>query len=111
MTTTRNRWRGLKDLVQDAFENGATAIEKVHLGTAKRTFDVLELVEPLRAPIEGIREIHDTTVKGIYEIVRVVNRSVGKSIDAVFDVTDRASASERATPAGGPSTPSSPPRG
>jgi len=80
-----DKWRGLKALVQDAVEHGATAIERVHLQTAARTFDLLQLVTPIAEPAKVAREVHDTMVSSAYASVRMVNAMAGKALDAVID--------------------------
>lgn len=93
--------RGLKALVQDAVEQGATAIEKVHLGTARRTFDVLEKVPAIDKPAQVVHGVHDAIVSSVYGSVRVVNSVVGKAADALLDAVDEGEAEgdAEATPA------------
>jgi hypothetical protein len=98
------RWKGLKALVQDAVENGASAIERVHLETAKRPFAALKMVPPIEKPVEGIQTLHDTIVSGVYGTVRVVTRAVGKGLDAALDAledeSEKPATSSDASPAG-----------
>ncbi|HEX2675367.1 MAG TPA: hypothetical protein VHM19_01975 [Polyangiales bacterium] len=87
--TDMKRWRGLKSLLQDAVEQGATAIEKVHLETARRPFTVIEKVAPpIEKPVQGVHAIHDAIVSSTYTSVRLVNRLVGKALDVAIDALD-----------------------
>lgn len=91
------RLRGLKSLLQDAVEQGASAVERVHLKTADRPFEVLRSVPPIEKPVEAVRAIHDTIVSGVYGSVRAVTRVVGKTLDVALDAMDE----EKAAPAEG----------
>lgn len=84
-----NRWRGLKSLVVDAVEHGSRAVERIQKETAKMPFDLLEQVAPLKVPVRGIREIHDTAVTGVHGMIRLVNRVAGETIDVVIDAVEK----------------------
>ncbi|MBC7171157.1 MAG: hypothetical protein H5U40_01955, partial [Polyangiaceae bacterium] len=71
MNTKIKRMRGLKDLLVDAVDHGAGAIEKVHLGTTARTFAVLDAIPVVALPSQGVKVIHDTSVRGVYGAVRL----------------------------------------
>jgi hypothetical protein len=75
------RWRGLAALVTDAVVHGTTAIERVHLGTAARTFDVLEQIPIVAGPSHVVHVVHETTTRAVYASVRGVARLVGKGVD------------------------------
>jgi hypothetical protein len=90
------RWQGLRALVGDAVEHGATAIERVHLETARRPFAFMEHIPPLAEPAQNIREVHDTIVSGVYTSVRLVNQLVGKTLDAALAALDTQSQGEPA---------------
>jgi hypothetical protein len=79
------RWRGLKALVQDAVDHGSRAVERLQKEAASRPFDLLEQIPQIRTPVKGIREIHDTAVSSVHEMIRLVNRVAGETIDGVLD--------------------------
>ncbi|WP_437284641.1 hypothetical protein [Sorangium sp. So ce406] len=83
------RWRGLKDLVQDAVDNGSRAVERLQKHAAKLPFDLLEQIPPIAAPVRGIRLVHDTMVSGVHVAIRLVNRVAGHAIDGVLDVVEQ----------------------
>ncbi|MBJ6765839.1 hypothetical protein JGU66_34225 [Myxococcaceae bacterium JPH2] len=82
------RWRGLKNLVQDAVDHGATAIEEVHRNSAATPFQLLEQVPGLEKPARVAHGIHDLALSGSYGMVRLVTRQVGKALDHVLDAID-----------------------
>ncbi len=75
------RWRGLKDLLVDAVVNGSSAVEKVHLATAGRTFSVLELVPGVSAPARIVHVVHDLSAKTTYATIRAVTQVVGAGLE------------------------------
>lgn len=81
----KHQLRGLKDLIQSTVEQGASAVERVHMETANRNFALLAQVPPLTAPTRGVRAVHDGIVALSYANVRAVTRLVGKAADAVID--------------------------
>jgi hypothetical protein len=89
--TTANRLRGLRALLEDAVDQGASAVERVHKATAARPFDVLEHVPPIAPAARGIRLVHDATVTGVYEAIRQINHLVGATLALTIDVVERAS--------------------
>lgn len=86
------RWRGLRALVGDAVEQGASAIERVHLSTARRPFAILEQIPGIAEPAQSIHEIHDTVVSSVYGTVRLVNRVVGQTLDGALAALDTSAA-------------------
>ncbi|WP_437967406.1 hypothetical protein WMF04_49005 [Sorangium sp. So ce260] len=83
------RWRGLKDLVQDAVDHGSRAVERLQKHAVKLPFDLLEQIPPIREPVRGIRLIHDTTVSGVHGAIRLVNRAVGGTVDVVLFIAEQ----------------------
>lgn len=82
------RWKGLRALIGDAVEHGASAIERVHVATARRPFTIMEQIPGLAEPVKGIHVLHDVIVTNTYGAVRLVNRAVGQAIDAALDAVD-----------------------
>ena len=86
--TDVKRWRGLKDLVRDAVEQGASAVERVHLATAQRPFSLLAQIPSIGEPVRTVQQIHDTLVATSYETVRVVTRAVGDVAELALDAVE-----------------------
>jgi hypothetical protein len=96
--TDVKRWRGLKDLVRDAVEHGASAIERVHLATAQRPFTVLAQIPAISEPVRVIQQIHDAAVSTTYATVRGVTRAVGAAADIALDAVESAANTPQAAP-------------
>jgi hypothetical protein len=86
--TDTKRWRGVRALVEAAVDQGASAVERVHLATARRPFAILQWIEPIREPVALVQAIHDGIVSGVYSSVRAVNHALGTTLELVLDVVD-----------------------
>jgi hypothetical protein len=82
--STVKRIQGLRALLEAAVDQGASAVERVHMATAARPFDVLDLVPGVAPVARGVRVVHDTTVTGVYEAIRQVNHLVGVTLDVAI---------------------------
>jgi len=83
--TDVKRWRGLRALIGDAVEHGSSAIERVHLETARRPFAIIEQIPGIGDRAHTVHQIHDSLVSTVYDTIRGVNRAVGGAIDAALD--------------------------
>ena len=97
--TDVKRWRGLKSLVRDAVEQGASAIERVHLATAARPFAILAQLPALEEPVRGIQQVHDTLVASTYATIRTVTRAVDAVADIALDAVESAANAPTDAPA------------
>lgn len=88
MSETMKRLRGLRALVEEAVEHGSKAVEGVHRATAKRTFDVLEAIEPIAVPVKVVHTVHDLSLSTTYGAIRAVNKVVGKGLAIALDVAE-----------------------
>lgn len=100
------RWRGMCALITDAVEHGATAVERVHLATARRPFAVLARIPGVAQPAQGVQRLHDAAVSSVYASIRGVNRAVGATLDIALEHVERGMndpgvASSPAVPDGG----------
>jgi len=82
---TTSRWRGALTLVGQMVDQGAAAIERVHLETARRPFAILESIPLLAVPAQSVHTVHDATASSAYALVRIVNDAAGKTLDAAID--------------------------
>jgi hypothetical protein len=78
------RWRGLSALIGDVIEHGATAVERIHMATARRPFQIIELIPPIAAPTKLVHGIHDAIVTNTYNQIRWVNSTVQKVVQAAL---------------------------
>ena len=84
-----DRLRGLRALLEQVVEHGTTAVERVHMATAARPFDILAHIPPVAPGARGVRLVHDATVAGVYETIRQVNRLVGATLAVAIDVAEQ----------------------
>jgi hypothetical protein len=91
-----DRWRGLRALLEQAVEHGTSAVERVHMATAARPFDILAHIPPVAPGARGVRAVHDVTVAGVYEAIRQVNRLVGATLAVAIDVAEQVAEVEAA---------------
>ncbi|MEY4577635.1 MAG: hypothetical protein RL701_2338 [Pseudomonadota bacterium] len=89
MNENVKRLRGLLALVGSAVENGATAVERVHKATAKKSFNALEQTPQIVAePAAAVEEVHGAVAAGVYDTIRLITKSVVKTLDSVLDSVD-----------------------
>jgi hypothetical protein len=86
------RWRGLRALIETGVQEGATAVQRVHMATANRPFDILQAIAPIELPVRGVRTAHDAIVSGVYESIRQVTHVVGLLVDGALLVIERSEA-------------------
>ena len=77
--------RDLKDLVQQAIDDGATSAEEVHNRIAAMPFDQLEKVAAIEGLVQSARSLHDQSVQTVYDTIREVNRRAWKLADEALD--------------------------
>ncbi|RJP91600.1 MAG: hypothetical protein C4518_07765 [Desulfobacteraceae bacterium] len=76
--------QGLTQLVQDAVDKSATAIEDVHLAVANEPLNILKKIPPLTPAVAGIQKMLNHGITAVYEIIRTVNRETGKMVSGVL---------------------------
>lgn len=79
------RLRGLKRLIHDGVERGASFVEKHHRHAAAKPFDVLESVEPVAVPTKVVRGVHDGILSITYGSIRTINKVTEVVDDWVVD--------------------------
>lgn len=66
-------------LVQETIDKGATTVEEVHRAIMNQPLEVIEKVAPsLEGTAESVRNVQNRTIGGVYDIIRTVNKEVGK---------------------------------
>jgi hypothetical protein len=70
--------QGLKDLVQEAIDKGATSVEEVHRSIAALPFAVLERIEPLAEPARTMKDLQQQSIGFVYDAIRRLNRVAGE---------------------------------
>jgi len=86
-----NKLELIKDMVQDAIENGASTVEEVHRTIAEVPIDQLErsgLLDPEAADEKKAQ--HHRTVGTVYNAIRDVNRKAGEMASDWFAAVEDA---------------------
>lgn len=79
--------RDLKDLVQQAIDDGATSAEEVHNRIAAMPFDQMEKIAAIEGLVQSARSLHDQSVQNVYDAIREINRRAWKMADEALDKT------------------------
>jgi hypothetical protein len=79
--------QGLKDLVQEAIDKGASSVEEVHRSIAALPFAVLERIEPLAASAKTAKDLQQQSIGFVYDAIRTVNRMAGEIAEQLLQRT------------------------
>lgn len=77
--------RGLKDLIQELVDNGASAIEETHLAIASQPFAVLERIPVIATPVRVVERVQRAVTINVYDAIRAVNGLVGALANQALD--------------------------
>jgi hypothetical protein len=69
---------GIRALVQDAIDKGATTVEEVHTTIAAMPLEALKKVEPLRGLAEAAEAVTMASIGNVYDTIRQVNEQAGE---------------------------------
>ena len=68
--STLRRWKGLSALIGDAVEHGSAAVERIHMASARRPFQIIEKIPVLEAPTKLVHGVHDAIVSECFPSLR-----------------------------------------
>jgi pimeloyl-ACP methyl ester carboxylesterase len=74
------RIEGYRALLEEAVDQGVTAVQRVQEELTRRPYDVLSLVPPLEAPTALVRGVHFAAIGGVYATIRGVNSLAGVAL-------------------------------
>jgi pimeloyl-ACP methyl ester carboxylesterase len=74
------RLEAYRALLQDAVDEGATAVQRVQEELTARPYDWIERVPPLEMPTKIVRTAHFAAIHAAYDATRLVNRAVGAAL-------------------------------
>lgn len=80
-----NKIELMKDLIQNAIDNGARTVEDVHKAIADLPFEVLEKSGLLDDDAQHTRQRHQQTIGAVYATIRDVNQRVGELASNMFE--------------------------
>ena len=86
--TDFKQWQGLRALLNDAVEHGASAVQRVHLATARRPFAIVESIPAIAETARTVHVVHDTIVSQVYDNIRLVNAIVGKTLEVAIEALE-----------------------
>lgn len=84
MKKTAERAELLKDMIQEAIEDGATTVEDVHQHIAGLPFDALDKLGLFEDKAPALKEKQRKTIGLVYDTIRKVNQEVGSLISEQF---------------------------
>ena len=70
--------KALTELVEEAVEKGATTVEEIHRSIADLPFTVLERLGLFEETTSEVRNVQETSIGAIYDLIRDINHKVGK---------------------------------
>jgi polyhydroxyalkanoate synthesis regulator phasin len=80
----QNAEKKLTELVQEMVDRGARTAEDIHRAVGDLPVTVLERLG-LDQTAEDVKRIQDTTIGGIYDLIRDVNHKVAKLADEILE--------------------------
>jgi len=85
----------LKDMIQEAIDDGATTVEEVHQHIAGLPFDALENLGLLEEQASSLKEKQRKTIGMVYDTIRRINSDIGNLISEQFAALEDAEAARR----------------
>lgn len=80
----RERIEVLKDVIQEAIDQGATTVEEIHQHIARLPLDALDKLGVLGSTGGQIRDLQERSIGAVYDAIRKVNTEVGQLISDQF---------------------------
>lgn len=71
----------IRKRVTEAVDRSADTAEEIHRSIANIPLDLLGRVENLEDTIESVRRLQDRSISAVYDLVRGINREVGRLAD------------------------------
>jgi hypothetical protein len=78
------RWKGLSSMIGDAVEHGSMAVERIHMATARRPFEIIEKIPAVATPTKVVHGVHDAIVTQTYKQIRWWNSLVQQVVQAAL---------------------------
>ena len=75
----------LAKLIEDAVDKGATTAEEIHRSIAELPISILESLGFGEKPSQEVRQIQDTAIGAIYDMVRDINHNIAEMADDIIE--------------------------
>ena len=85
----------LKDMIQEAIDEGADSVEQIHQHIASLPFDALEKLGLFEEQAANLKDKHHKTVGLVYNAIRKINQEVGTLISEQFAAIEDARTASR----------------
>ena len=85
----------LKDMIQEAIEDGATTVEDVHQHIAGLPFDALEKLGLFEEQAASLKDKQRKTIGMVYDTIRRINSDIGSLISEQFAALEDAEAARK----------------
>lgn len=85
----------LKDMIQEAIEDGATTVEDVHQHIAGLPFDALEKLGLFEEQASSLKDKQRKTIGLVYDTIRRINNDIGSLISEQFAALEDAEEASR----------------
>lgn len=82
--SNNGRWKGLSSMIGDAVEHGSRAVERIHMATARRPFQIIEQIPAVAVPTKLVHGVHDAIVTQTYNQIRWWNSLVQQVVQAAL---------------------------
>ena len=89
----------LKDLVQEAIDNGATTVEQIHKSLANMPFEVLAKINVSGSTVDKLENFQKETIGTVYDFIRSVNAKAGDIANELLRKLNLDQDEEEAAPA------------
>jgi hypothetical protein len=76
----------VREVVTEAVDRGADAAEEIHKAIAHIPLDMIGRMRNLADVADDAREVQDRAIGAVYDLVRGVNREVGRLTDEFLEV-------------------------
>jgi len=94
--STLLRIEAIKDLIQEAVDQGATTVEQIHKTIADMPFTVLEQRGLFDDATTSVRDTTQRTIGSVYDAIRRINREIGGLASHVFEAIEDQATVQRA---------------
>ena len=82
------RIEAIKDMVQEAIEQGSQHVEQIHQNLAAMPFDMLEQRGLLSERAKQIRDTQEAVIGTVYGAIRKVNHEAGDLASSLIETLD-----------------------